>query len=96
MIPWSSLLRSNKFGLKGILADSGSSTSVLFLDDLLVMRKMEKYLKKVEFPLIRFARRTTYPIATINLPVGLSKGWKTLRTEVAFILVDTSNSYNAS
>lgn len=48
----------------------------------------------MDFPLIRFARRTTYALRVINLPSVLDEGWKALRTEVTFIVVDASYSYN--
>lgn len=84
----------NDFNVKRILVDSGSSTYVLFLDVLLVMGKTNKDLKRVHLLWIRFTRRITYPLKAINFLVVLGEVWKTLRTEVTFIVVDAPNSYN--
>lgn len=57
MIPLSLLLN-----VKRIMLDSVSLTKVLLLDALFVIGNIKKDLKRVDLPLIRFARRTTYPV----------------------------------
>lgn len=48
--------------VKRIMLDSVSLTKVLLLDALFVIGNIKKDLKRVDLPLIRFARRTTYPV----------------------------------
>lgn len=57
MIPLSLLLN-----VKRIMLDSVSLTKVPLLDALFVIGNIKKDLKRVDLPLIRFARRTTYPV----------------------------------
>lgn len=59
------------------------------------MGKMKEDLKKVDFPLIGFVA-ITHPLGAINLSIVFGEGWKALRVEVVFIVVDTPNSYNTS
>lgn len=59
------------FDVKRILVDSESSTDVLFLEAFLSMRKSREDINKVDFPLIRFAGKITYPLRAIRLPVVL-------------------------
>lgn len=84
----------NGFNVKRILVNSGISTYVFFLSTLLDMRKMKKDLKKVDFLLIGFAGRTTYVLRGVNLSMVLGEGWKLLRTEVIFIVVNSPNPNN--
>lgn len=56
------------------------------------MGKSRENLKNVDFPLIGFAGRTTYPLGEIT--VVLCEGWKTLRTKITFIVIDAPNSFN--
>lgn len=69
MIPLSLLLN-----VKRIMLDSVSLTKVLLLDALFVIGNIKKDLKRVDLPLIRFARRTTYPVGVIHLPMVLGEG----------------------
>lgn len=52
-------------------------------------------LKKVDFPLIGIAGRTTYPSGAIRLPVVMGESWKALRTKIIFIIVDALTSCNS-
>lgn len=63
----------NGFDVRRILVEFGSSTNVLIHDALVAMGKTIKDLKKVDFPLIGFVRRTTYLLRAIHIPVVLSK-----------------------
>lgn len=51
-----------KFYVKRILIDSRSSTNILLLEVFLGTGKSRDDLKKVDFPLIGFVGRTTYPL----------------------------------
>lgn len=59
----------NEFDVKMIVVYLGSSTNMLFFNALLSMEKTKRDLNNVDFSLIGFARRTTYRLDTINLPV---------------------------
>lgn len=52
----------NAFDVERILMEFVSSTNVLFLATLLSMGKTNKELKKLDFPLIRYAVKTTTPL----------------------------------
>lgn len=47
---------------------------MLFLEEFLGMDKSRANLQKLDFPLIGFAERTTYPLEVIILPVVLGNG----------------------
>lgn len=51
-------------------------------------------MKRVHFPLMGFAGRTIYQVGALHLSVVLGGGWKMIRTEIVFIVVDAPNSYN--
>lgn len=59
--------------MKRILIGGGSSTDILFLDAFEKMGKSNRDMKRVNFPLIGFASRTTYPVGAITLLVILGK-----------------------
>lgn len=81
--------------MKRILIDGGSSTDILFLDAFEKMGRSKRDLKRVDFPLIGFPGRTTYPLGAITRPVILGEGWKSIEVSVAFIVVDAPALYNA-
>lgn len=51
-------------------------------------------MKIVDFPLVGFAGNTTYPLEAVNLQVVLGGGWKIIKINVTFILVDAPSIYN--
>lgn len=59
------------------------------------MRKSEKGLKKVNFPLMGLVSTTIYLVGVIIMPVYLGEGWKVLTINVMLIIVDELASYNA-
>lgn len=85
----------NAYDVKRIHIDLGSSTDVLFLEAYMGMEKSMTNLKKIGFPLIGIAGRTTYHLGAIRLSVVVGDGWKAQRMKNTFIVVDASNSYNA-
>lgn len=66
---------NNDFNIKSIQVDSGNST-------IMDIWKVKKDLKKADFPLVEFARKTIYPLEAIHLHVVLGKSWKTLRSKI--------------
>lgn len=51
-----------------------------------------KQLKSVDLPLTEFVSTTIYPVGTIRLPINIREGWKSLRIEVLFVVVDAPTS----
>lgn len=54
-----------------------------------------KNLNKIAFPLIGFVGRITYPYGEFRPLVVPGNGYKSLRMEITFIVVDALSSYNA-
>lgn len=45
--------------------------------------------------MIKFLERAIYPLRVMNLLMILGEGWKNLKINALFIVVDTLTSYNA-
>lgn len=71
-------------------------TDILFVDAFENMGKSDKNLKRVDFPLIRFGGRTTYPLGAITLPVVFGERRKSIKVTVNFVVVDARTSYNSN
>lgn len=64
----------DRFNMKRVLVDSGSSADVLFLGVYKKMERKEKELKNVNFSLMGLALHTTYPVGVVILRVHLREG----------------------
>lgn len=77
------------------MIDGGNLTDILFLGTFKNIGRSKNDLKLVEFTLIGFAGRTTYPLMAITLSVIVGEGWKIIDVSVTFIVVDVRVSYSA-
>lgn len=76
---------AKKKNIKRIWVYSSTSVDAIFIDALLAMGS--RWIS----PWSDFLGKANY---SLGLPVGFAEGWKALRKEVTFIVVDAPNSYN--
>ncbi|GAV67748.1 hypothetical protein CFOL_v3_11252 [Cephalotus follicularis] len=84
-----------RFTMKRILIDSGSSADILYKHEFDQLRIPTDQLKPVKTPLVGFAGETIHPLGSINLSVVAGTAPRQTQVEMTFLVVDTSSPYNA-
>lgn len=70
------------------MVDRGYSLDIMFLKTLEKLGRMREDLTKVHQPILRLAKRTTFPIGAINLQMVLGEGQKNIESEILYIIID--------
>ncbi|XP_028051290.1 uncharacterized protein LOC114255955 [Camellia sinensis] len=83
-------LRVNKFAIKRILVDQGSTSKIMYYKTFLKLSLKDADLMPTDYPLFTFNAKPEYPMGKIVLLVHV--GTKTL--EVEFLVVKLSSPYN--
>ncbi|XP_065617013.1 uncharacterized protein LOC136062168 [Quercus suber] len=78
-----------------VLIDNGSSADILYYPAFQQMRIGRDQLRPVHPPLVGFGGIKVQPVGTVTLPVVVGAYPRQLTTNVNFLVVDCSSSYNA-
>ena len=87
--------RFDRYNIKIILVDNGSSADILYYPAFQQMRLGRDLLRPACSPLIGFEGMKVYLVGIVTLPVVVGSYPRQITKSVNFLVVDWSSSYNA-
>ena len=88
------MLNIERFNIKRILVDNGSSADIIYLPAFQQLKLDPKRLRPFESPLVSFSGDKVYPRGIVTLTVIVGAQPRQLTCQLDFLVVDCPSSYN--